>query len=66
MNDVSAEAKKLADAGKCLNDAAMKDVKLGRLRERRFPERRALVLLVGARVLRGKGRQQETNLPAEN
>jgi len=28
MNDVSAEAKKLADAGKCLNDAAMKDVKL--------------------------------------
>ena len=28
MNDVSAEAKKLADAGKCLNDAAMKEVKL--------------------------------------
>jgi glyoxylase-like metal-dependent hydrolase (beta-lactamase superfamily II) len=28
MNDVSAEAKKLADAGKCLNDAALKDVKL--------------------------------------
>jgi glyoxylase-like metal-dependent hydrolase (beta-lactamase superfamily II) len=28
MEDLSAEVKKLADAGKCLNDAAMKDLKL--------------------------------------
>ena len=61
MEDLSAEVKKAADAGKCF-DTAMKEVKLPKYEKwanyESEPARqcRALLLLVGPGVLRGTGR----------